>query len=110
MSHTAQPPRRELYLLQSQLPPCEKPESTESSLTADKGGFLLPKSKPPRIGGENWREQRSHAFGIYNGNYSPSGVRLGDFPNPWNAIGPDSDALFTTHSEALQWVLQEARK
>jgi len=72
--------------------------------------FLPKKPKPPRIGGENWREQRPHTLGIYNGNYSPSGLRIGDFPNPWNAIGPDNDALFPTYAEALAWVLQEARK
>jgi len=94
---TSQPPRRDLYEL-------------ETTLTADNGGFLLPKTKPPRIGGEDWREQRPHTLGIYNGNYAPSGQRIGDFPNPWNAIGPDNDALFPTHAEALAWVLQEARK
>jgi len=88
----------------------------ETSLTADKGGFLLPKGgravkEKPRIGtgGPTIRVE------VFNGNYAPSGHRLGNFDRPWNVCPPDDNIVtFATHAEAiahaLQWVLQEARK
>lgn len=99
---TMQPPRRDMYALEQTIL-AEKTNSTANDLDP-KGSFILPKR--PRIGTDNTTER----IEIFNGNYSPSGKRIGEFPRPWNVLTPWDARFFTTHAEALQWVLQEARK
>lgn len=38
---------------------------------------------------------------IFNGNYTASGVKVGDFERPWNLFTPDGGATFATHAEAI---------
>jgi len=76
--------------------------------------FLVPaKPKPPRIGSLEWIEARGgNATAVFNGGYDVDGTRL-DIGNaePWTAVTPDGEwHHFWTQPEALQWVLQEARK
>lgn len=75
--------------------------------TADQGGFLLPK---PRIGQAAWMAYAERRTAVFNANYAANGERLLDLDKPWTVLTPDDFRAFTTHAEALQWVLQEARK
>ena len=90
---TSQPPRRDLYEL-------------EATLTADKGGFLVPANRRIRVGAGN-DAQRAQ---IYNANFMSDGTRYADFPKPWTAFTSIDFRTFKTQPEALAWVLQEARK
>lgn len=84
MSRTSQPPRRDLYQIETE--------------TAHKAVFLRP--KPPRIGtGYN-----AHRTQIFNADFAPSGERIGHFTNPWNVTGPIVGwETFPTHAEALHY-------
>jgi hypothetical protein len=90
---TSQPPRRDLYEL-------------ETTLTADNGGFLVPANRRIRVGAGN-DAQRAQ---IYNANFMSDGTRYADFPKPWTAFTAIDFRTFKTQPEALAWVLQEARK
>jgi hypothetical protein len=90
---TSQPPRRDLYEL-------------ETTLTADNGGFLVPANRRIRVGAGN-DAQRAQ---IYNANFMSDGTRYADFPKPWTAFTSIDFRTFKTQPEALAWVLQEARK
>jgi len=90
---TSQPPRRDLYEL-------------ETTLTADNGGFLVPANRRIRVGAGN-DAQRAQ---VYNANFMSDGTRYADFPKPWTAFTAIDFRTFKTQPEALAWVLQEARK
>ena len=90
---TSQPPRRDLYEL-------------ETTLTADNGGFLVPAHRRIRVGAGNDHRRAQ----IYNAEYLSDGTRYARFDKPWTAFTAIDFRTFTTHAEALQWVLQEARK
>ena len=90
---TSQPPRRDLYEL-------------ETTLTADNGGFLVPANRRIRVGAGN-DAQRAQ---VYNANFMSDGTRYADFPKPWTAFTSIDFRTFKTQPEALAWVLQEARK
>ena len=93
MCRTSAPPRRDLYEL-------------ETSLTADKGGFLLPAHRRIRVGAGNDHRRAQ----VYNAEYLADGTRYTRFDRPWAAFTAIDFRTFTTHAEALQWVLKEARK
>jgi len=61
----------------------------------------LPKSE--RIGTGN----NADRIQIYNGDYAPSGNRIGAFENNWTVIGPDVFAMLPTHAEALAYAFKE---
>ena len=90
---TSQPPRRELYEL-------------EQTLTADNGGFSLPANRRIRVGAGNGHQRAQ----IYNADYMADGTRYAKFDKPWTAFTSIDFRTFKTQPEALQWVLQEARK
>jgi hypothetical protein len=90
---TSQPPRRELYEL-------------EQTIRTQQGPFSLPANRRIRVGAGN-DAQRAQ---IYNANYMSDGTKYADFPKPWTAFTPIDFRTFKTQPEALQWVLQEARK
>lgn len=90
---TSQPPRRELYEL-------------EQTLTADNGGFLVPANRRIRVG-ETSDSPKAH---IYNAEYLSDGTHYAKFDKPWTAFTAIDFRTFKTQPEALQWVLQEARK
>jgi len=90
---TKQPPRRDMYELQEEL-------------AADKGGFLLPAHRRIRVGAGNDHRRAQ----VYNAEYLADGTRYTRFDKPWTAFTAIDFRTFTTHAEALQWVLQEARK
>lgn len=60
----------------------------------------------PRIGTDN----ESGRIEIYNGNWSPSGERLGTFNQPWTVLTPDNVHTFHTHHEAITHATKEAGK
>ena len=93
MCRTSAPPRRDMYELQEEL-------------AADKGGFLLPAHRRIRVGTGNDHRRAQ----IYNAEYLADGTRYTRFDRPWTAFTAIDFRTFTTHAEALQWVLQEARK
>jgi len=90
---TSQPPRRDLYEL-------------ETTLTADNGGFLVPANRRIRVGAGNDHRRAQ----VYNANFMSDGTRYADFPKPWTAFTSIDFRTFKTQPEALAWVLQEARK
>jgi hypothetical protein len=94
MCRTSSPPRRDLYEL-----------STE--LAADKGGFFVPENRPRIRIGAHHEARRAQ---IYNANYMADGTKYADYTKPWTAFTSIDFRAFKTHPEALQWVLQEARK
>lgn len=57
----------------------------------------------PRIGTNN----ESRRIEICNGNYAPSGTRIGDFERPWNVFTPRGFRTFATHTEAIEYADQE---
>ena len=101
MCRTSAPPRRELYEL-------------ETELAANEGGFFVAKTKPkpPRVGSTAWIYERPNTIAIFNGGFDVDGTRLDiGTAEPWTAIHPDGGwHHFWTHTEALEWALQEARK
>ena len=90
---TSQPPRRDMYEL-------------ETNLTADTGGFLVPANRRIRVGAAQ-NHQRAQ---IYNAEYLSDGTHYARFDKPWTAFTAIDFRTFKTQPEALQWVLQEARK
>lgn len=95
---TSQPPRRDLYELETTMAATERPS-------------FLPKPKVPRIAGDQWMEQRAATTtAVYNANYSSTGEQINWHEQPWSAMGPFGFRTFKTQPEALAWVLQEARK
>jgi len=68
--------------------------------------FLMPTNRRIRVGAGS-DAQRAQ---VYNANFMADGTRYADFPKPWTAFTAIDFRTFTTHAEALQWVLQEARK
>jgi hypothetical protein len=91
---TSQPPRRDLYELDT------------SMRTADNGPSFLPANRRIRVGAGN-DEQRAQ---VYNADYMSDGTRYARFDKPWTAFTAIDFRTFKTQPEALQWVLQEARK
>ena len=93
MCRTSEPPRRDMYELTTEL-------------AADKGGFFVGTNRRIRVGAGN-DAQRAQ---VYNANFMADGTRYADFPKPWTAFTAIDFRTFTTHAEAIAWVLQEARK
>jgi hypothetical protein len=60
-------------------------------------------TKPARIG----TDIAAPKAAIYNANYAPSGVRIGDFARPWTIIGPSVFETYPTHAQAIQRATQE---
>lgn len=60
----------------------------------------------PRIGTDN----NVHRIEIFNGNYSPSGTRIGEFENPWTVLTPWDMRSFSTYPEALDHAREEAKQ
>ena len=77
-----------------------------TQLTANTGGFLVPKKKRLRVGAGN-DERRGQ---VYNANYMTDGTKYADFPKPWTAFTAIDFRTFKTHAEALKWVQEEARR
>jgi len=67
---------------------------------------FLPANRRIRVGAGN-DAQRAQ---VYNANFMADGTKYADFPKPWTAFTAIDFRTFKTHAEALQWVLQEARK
>ena len=91
--------------------PPTKNQSAATKSAAEQGGFLVPASRP-RIGSTDWLQQRDNAIAVFNSRYDVDGTRLdiGDV-EPWTVITPAGEwHHFWTHTEALTWALQEARK
>lgn len=53
----------------------------------------------PRIGSCNETDR----IEIYNGNYAPSGVRIGDFTHPWTVIGPNVFHMLPSFEDAVKY-------
>lgn len=53
----------------------------------------------PRIATNNTTDRTE----IYNANFAPSGLRIGNFDNPWTVIGPDVFRMCGTHQEAIEY-------
>lgn len=103
---TSAPPRRDLYELTQTL------STVPTKSAAEKGGFLVPKTKPGRIGTLEWIESRDRiAFAVFNGAYDDNGKPVEINDDPWTVITPEGEwEHFKTHTEALAWALEEARK
>jgi hypothetical protein len=94
MCHTSQPPRRDLYEIATEL-------------GTSNGPSFLPNSRPRIRIGASTEARRAQ---IYNANYMADGTKYADYTKPWTAFTAIDFRAFKTHPEALQWVLQEARK
>ena len=93
MCRTSEPPRRDMYELTTELGTRKVPS-------------FLPANRRIRVGAGN-DAQRAQ---VYNANFMADGTKYADFPKPWTAFTAIDFRTFKTHAEALQWVLQEARK
>ena len=94
MCRTSAPPRRDMYEIETELGTHEVP-------------FLLPAARPRIRIGAHHEARRAQ---IYNANYMADGTKYADYTKPWTAFTSIDFRAFKTHPEALQWVLQEARK
>jgi hypothetical protein len=90
---TSQPPRRDLYELETSMAATERPS-------------FLPANRRIRVGAGN-DAQRAQ---VYNADYMSDGTRYARFDKPWTAFTAIDFRTFKTQPEALAWVLQEARK
>lgn len=94
MSHTAQPPRREMYELETNLGTHAVPS-------------FLP--KPGRIAGNDWMEKRADvATAVWNGHYSAEGGQIIWHTKPWCVMTPTDFQSFDTHAEALTYAFTES--
>ena len=90
---TSQPPRRDMYELTTELGTRKVPS-------------FLPANRRIRVGAGN-DAQRAQ---VYNAEYMSDGTHYAKFDKPWTAFTAIDFRTFTTHAEAIAWVLQEARK
>ncbi|AHB31662.1 hypothetical protein ArV2_gp51 [Arthrobacter phage vB_ArS-ArV2] len=102
MSRTSQPPRRELYLLQNQPPPCDPPKSAETQPPTE-AAFLYPKPRAARLTIRGWTSGR---VAIYNADYASNGERFLTLRKPWTVVSPIDFRTFHTHTEALTYAIQ----
>lgn len=106
MCRTSAPPRRDIYELTQTLP------TVPTKSAAEQGGFLVPKTKAPRIGSTAWLQQRDNAIAVFNGGYDVDGTRLNiGNAEPWTVITPDGAwSHFWTHAEALAYAFNPTKE
>jgi len=93
-SQTSQPPRREMYEIETELGTHEVP-------------FLLPAKPHLRLTMRSWTSGR---VGLYNANFASNGDRFLTLKKPWTVVTPSDYQTFYTFGEAATYAYKGMTK